>query len=156
MDSIKTISEDIADILKGHWFIHDTCGDRVLSEDYRVSGWNTAPVTVTDQDGLFMPTIVVDDQGEQEDFFFFGAPPNASRTAFFVWIFSSRGRDSGRNLESLTMAVRQTLHGASLPKVKGNVLFSGRIGRVIADDGQYDRLTFSIGSIINNDVFIPE
>ena len=122
------------------------CGDRVLDVDYRLSGWNSAPVEVTDQDGIMLTTLVVDDNGADRPLFGAG-PQGAESGSIYVWAFGNRSLTARNEISVLMRRAKAMLDGWHDPATKAQVRFSIRIGSVTADDGVYDRTEFAVVGI---------
>lgn len=119
--------------------------DRVLDFDYRASGWNTAPVEVFDQDGLIMPTIVVDDNGATTPMF--GRMVDGEHNSIYIWAFSVRSYGGHQEVHALMDAAKRVLQYWQDPVTRGITMFNGRTGMVTADDGVLDRMEFRVSGI---------
>lgn len=135
----------IADRLADDPVISSICGDRVLDADYRLAGWNTSPVAVTDQDGLMLTTLAVDDGGAQAPLMSRFRDPEVQ--TIHVWCFGNRNMAARHEISDVLARVRELLHNWQDPETRSLLRFSMRLGSVTADDGVYDRATFSIGNI---------
>lgn len=140
----ERLATRIANRLAGDAVIISIAEDRVLDRDYRETGWNKAPVSVFDEDGIPLPTVMVVDGGAMKPF---EGPRQAVDETIYVWGFSV-GSDQGfSDVAQIMKAVRRMLDTWQDPVTKAVLLWTGRTGSVLADDGVFDRHTFRVSGI---------
>lgn len=119
---------------------------RIFDVDYRVAGWNTAPVPVVDPYGLLIGvTIVVADSGSQ-------VPPfsrmrMAEEDTIFVWAFAKRTAQGADQVDTVLREAKRALNQWQEPATMRLLLWNMRLGLVPAEDGVYDRASFRAAGI---------
>lgn len=124
--------------------IQNLADQRVFDTDYRVSGWNSAPVDVLDQDGLMQPSIVVTDGTVARPIGVF----DTARTAqIMVWTFANRSPHGADAVASMMDRVETLLHHWQDPTNRDFYVFTSRQGRQFVEDGVMDTMLFSVAHV---------
>lgn len=139
------IADHLSEIAEITTLVGGEDNPRVFDLDYRVAGWNTAPVSVLDPRGLMLPTLVVDDMGSTRPVF--SNMTMAEEDTIGVWVFVSRTRPGILTADTLMRLVKDTLNGWQEPTTRRTVHWTMRLGQVPAEDGVYDRQDFRLAGI---------
>lgn len=134
----------VADYLETIPAITTIVDQRIFDVDYRVAGWNTAPIDVLDPDGFIMPTIVVDDTGSSRTI---GGPTTAREPRIEVWIFATRFPNGVDACDNLAIEIDQALDGWQDPVSRELYTYVDTQGKQFVEDGVLDRVYFRVAGI---------